>query len=393
MGSRRKMQRNAAKKATPFSSDAAPTITLSNPVANQFAAFVLDNAQSLEARMHDALIAANPDAALALEPYYGVTGLLEAIKTHQPTPPHIDAIHAFREAYAAHCTPQVVQEDSAKGKTLAICGAGPSLAEHLDVLATVDHVWACNSALPYLISKNIRPTHGFTVDQTPAMLNEWESAPDVEYLVATTLHPHVTAHLRQHGRTLRWFHNYVGIVGPTQHWMGTDGQQYSAEYEDWLYLLLYPPTFRAGSGLNTVTRALDVASYLGYDHITVLGADCALRVSAPKPDAPIGSKPYMDWLRTSTQMHADGGNALASGATAVTMEGEIDGRVWVSKPDLLISAVWMEKMRRNQPDRITYVGDTLPVALRDKSETFLMRMPNLVDSTGRAIMVPSVGAA
>ena len=75
------------------------------------------------------------------------------------------------------------------------------------------------------------------------------------------------------------------------------------------------------------------------------------------------------------------------------MEGEIDGRVWVSKPDLLISAVWLEKMRRNMPDRLVFVGDTLPVALRDKSDTFLMRMPNLVDSEGNAIMVPDVNAA
>ncbi len=392
------MERAAAKRSSkPFTTRTAnglePTITLANPVSHLFGAFVVANALTVEALMHDALIGAAPDAAAVLEPYDGVAGLFAAMKRGEPTGDFVTQIGAMRAAYDTHVqTPHVVRENSHDGKTLAICGAGPSLRDELASLKDHDDVWGCNSALPWLLAQGVRVTHGFTVDQTPAMVNEWATAPDVGYVVPSTIHPHLTEHLVKAERRLTWFHNYVGIKGPTQSWQAADGLTYTAEYEDWLYYLLYPATFRAGSGLNTVTRALDVACFMGYDRITVYGADCALRVSAPRPDAPMGSPAYLRWLEESTQMHADGGHALASGATAVTMTGAIDGREWTSKPDLLISAVWMEKMRRNQPDRIFYVGDTLPNALREKSETFLMRLPALVDSSGNAIMVPDVRA-
>ncbi len=391
MGSRRKFRRALAKKpAAPFVEQQAH-ITLQNPVANQFESFVVANAFALETRMHDALIAANHDAALALEPYEGLAGMVAAMKLGDDTRPHITIVNAFREACARYVTPShVVQPDTHVGQSVVICGAGPSLADHAALCNDADQVWGCNSALPWLIEHGYKATHGFTVDQTPAMVNEWETAPDVEYLVPSTVHPHLTEYLTAKGRRTTWFHNYCGIKGPPQTWPMPDGQLYTAEYEDWLYFLLYPSTFRAGSGLNTVTRAIDVATFMGFSKITVLGADCALRVTAPKPDAPMGSPAYTRWLTEHTVMHANGDHALAHGATAVTMEGEIDGRVWVSKPDLLISAVWLEKMRRNMPDRLFFVGDTLPVALREKSNTFLMRMPNLVDSNGDAIMVPDL---
>jgi len=401
MSARRKLARAQAKRAAtavPFEEQQV-TITLANPVASQFAGFVIDNALTLEAQMHDTLIAANHDAALALEPYIGIAGVLEAVKSPETAPAPageaLASIGRFREACAVHVRRKwTVEEDSAVGQHVVIAGAGPSLADHAaEYCGDADQVWGCNSALPYLVSVGQRVTHALTVDQTPAMVNEWETAPDVPYLVPSTIHPHLTAHLLRHGRSLTWFHNYVGIKGPRQEWPAENGEVYSADFEDWLYYLLYPPTFRAGSGLNTVTRAIDVATWMGFSKITVLGADCALRVTSPKPDgATLGSAAYTRWLRESTIMHADGGHAMASGATMVTMDGEIDGRVWTSKPDLLVSAVWMEKMRRNMPERLFFVGDTLPNALAGKSETFLGRLPTLTDSTGRAIMVPSIAA-
>ena len=159
-----------------------------------------------------------------------------------------------------------------------------------------------------------------------------------------------------------------------------------------MYLSLYPGTLRVGSGLNTVTRAMDLAIAMGFERITVLGADCALRIKRPLPrDTEQGSAEHLAWLREETVMHADGGHALASGATPVTLGGEIDGRWWESKPDMMISAVFMVKMQQHYgEDRLIYVGDTLPNALKGKSEAFLARMPALMDSDGNPIPITLV---
>lgn len=300
----------------------------------------------------------------------------------------------------------VVQHDSALGQHLVICGAGPSLRDEApNYIPTADAVWGCNSALTWLLTNGYAPTHGFAVDQTPEMVQEWASTPDVEYLIASTVHPHLVQLLELRERRVRFFHNYVGIKErPVAYTVCRDCEAISdfgvkrcptcgsralnaqrMEYEDWLYSALYPGTVRAGSGLNAVTRAIDVALYMGYETITVLGADCALRVKNPMPDVALGSPEHQRWLTEDVEMHADGGHALASRATMMTLDGEIDGRVWTSKPDMLISAVFLVKMARVIGPRLRLVGDTLPVALAGKDDAYLSRLPALVDGNGKEI--------
>jgi len=96
-------------------------------------------------------------------------------------------------------------------------------------------------------------------------------------------------------------------------------------YELWLYSAFYEVTAMVGSGLNSVTRAIDLAGFMGFDKIYVVGADSAIRIKRPRPDVPFGSPEHMRWLRDDTIMHADGGSALASEATPVKLVGEIDG--------------------------------------------------------------------
>jgi hypothetical protein len=172
--------------------------------------------------------------------------------------------------------------------------------------------------------------------------------------------------------------------------------QGALSYEDYLYVNLYPGTIRAGSGLNSVTRAIDVARFMGFSRITVLGADCALRLKSKPCTAPAGSKEHLDWLRNETIMHADGGSALASNATPVTLGGEIDagteddtirpghGEWWETKPDLMISAVWLQQMARKLPE-LELIGHTLPNALAKKSRAYLSRLPKMVDSAGKDV--------
>lgn len=317
----------------------------------------------------------------------------------------------------------VVKENSAKGQHLILCGAGPSLAEDAEAhCRTGDQLWGCNSALAWLMAHGYPATHGFTVDQTPHMVVEWKTAPEVEYLIASTVHPHLVDLLRARGRHYTFFHNFVGIQQPPVAFGVCDGcgcvldrdgtladlsmlnvqqlpgdcvhtsvQQSIAPYEEWLYLLLYDPTVRVGSGLNTVTRAIDVALFMGFARITVLGADCAIRVKRPRPENVAFDGPeHRAWLEEAV-MHADGGNALASGATAVTLGAEIDGRHWETKPDMAITANWLVHMKRKLGDRLHLIGDTLPNALMDKPDEFLNRLPALVDRDGKSMAIDYAG--
>ena len=347
--------------------------------------------------------------------------------------PETDHFETYIAGNAARCE-RVAEIDSAKGQHLILCGAGPSLRDHAAKWCRKgDQIWGCNSALTWLYDHGHKPTHGFTVDQTPAMCNEWASAPDVEYLIASTSHPYLVDMLEEKGRRIRWFNNYVGLTKPPVAYCKCghdkvdhdeactkcdDCDTYAERimgYEDWMYAALYPPTIRAGSGLNAVTRAIDVASFMGFTKITVLGADCAIRVKRPLPDDVMhGSPEHYHWLEHDTEMHADGGNALASGATPVTMGSYIDcwrdrpwrerlltwpwtpwkaraygPRWWETKPDMAISALWLVKMGKSLGPGFQLIGDTLPNALKDKPEEFLERLPALIGRDGEPIQYPT----
>jgi len=274
---------------------------------------------------------------------------------------------------------------------VVICGAGPTLRDTAQEYCkpkawwrrTASEVWGCNSAATYLYDAGLRVTHAFTVDQTAEMLGEWESAPPIGYMLASSVHPHLVEYLveKQHAQRIRFFHNYVGIKERDVSYEGL-----TMSYEDWLYHSLYPPSMRSGSGLNSVTRAIDIADEMGFDRITVLGADCAIATSAPPPpDAQPGSPENLAWLAEHTTMHADGGSAVRSGATHITLHADIDGRAWCTKPDMAISALTLVQMRRKFAGRLALVGDTLPNALKDKPEEFLERLPNFVDRAGNVI--------
>jgi len=156
-------------------------------------------------------------------------------------------------------------------------------------------------------------------------------------------------------------------------------------FEDWMYWLLYEPTVRLGAGLNSVTRAIDLARFMGAAKITVLGADCAIRFRTPRPpEATLGSPAHLKWLKEETVFHANGDNAIASNSSSMTLTGVIDGRIWETKPDMIISAIWLVKMARVIP-YLELVGDTLPNALMDKDDAFLERLPKLTDSSGRPL--------
>lgn len=344
-------------------------IELRNPVSDHFQAFVVGNADAWEQMAHADLAAHHPEVVEELALHAGEEQTAFMNRFH-------DAVRTYATQH------HVVRENEAAGQHVVICGAGPSLRDDAaEWCPQGDQVWGCNSAAPWLAKNGHAVTHAFTVDQTPGMLRDWLDAPDVEYLCATTIHPHLTTWLRSKGRTLRFFNNYVGIKGEP-----VPFRDEMIPFEDWLYCVLFPPTIRAGSGLNSVNRAIDVALFMGFSKITVLGADCALRLKRPKPEHFVhGDRAHRRWLEKHTVMHVNGTSAVHGGQTAITLGGMLDGRYWESKPDMLVSAVWLEMTRRRLQGRLDIIGDVLPNALRNKDVEFLRRLPTMVGANGEPI--------
>lgn len=264
----------------------------------------------------------------------------------------------------ASMSPDMVTADSRVGRSVNICGAGPSLAEYRPAYWNTNEIWACNSALPYMKNRGLRVTHGFAIDQSEGMLDDWRETYDITYLLASSVSPKLVEHLK--GRYVRFFHSYLGIPDP-------EGEK---DYESRLYSTLYPTSVRVGHGLNSVPRAVCLALAMGFSDIRVYGADCAALPNQPEmPET--GESGYWEWMQNVT-LYADGRKASVYGQS-VMCEGVIDGRRWTTRADMVISAMHLLELQQAFPDRITLVGDTLPNALRGKDKAFWSRSPKLGD--------------
>jgi hypothetical protein len=217
-------------------------------------------------------------------------------------------------------------------------------------------------------------THGFAIDQGEAMLgpHEWQTTYPIHYYVASSVHPRLVQHLQAHQREMTFFHSYLGLSDP-EGWT-PPADRPDVTYEMWLYTTQYATGIQVGFGLNAVPRAICLAIYMGYDAITVYGADCACAPDhAPMPA--VGTAAYRPWLE-SLRMYADGRCADVYGEHAVMAEAVIDGVRWHTRPDMVMSALHMVTLQRSYP-HITLVGHTLPNALRHQDAAFMQDMPTL----------------
>jgi len=231
----------------------------------------------------------------------------------------------------------VVQADSAKGKDLILCGSGPSLPKVKNLLKVhpAADVWGCNDALMWLTRRGLKVTHGVGIDQSPDLYTTcWTEPPAVTYLLASSASHQLFAHLIRwrHRDRIRIFHSFVGFEG-----------------EEELYKLLYAPAPLVGSGLNVVNRSIPLAIFMGYETIYVIGADCAL-----------GKNDSFHVGETTPE-------------TGIILRGKVNGKRWATKPDMLASACDLVRQKWDRGERLQLMGDTLPNALVDKDEAFLIR--------------------
>lgn len=227
---------------------------------------------------------------------------------------------------------KVIEHNSHLGQTVAICGAGPSLARH--AIEGVDQVWACNSALPFLYERGYANLTGVGIDQTEGLQREWGDPPPVPYMLASSVDPALVRHLLNHDRDLTFFHNAVGLDGELD-----------------FYTETWPPTLMVGQGYMVTSRMIGVAMWMGFKRIDIYGCDCALG------DDDIA--------------HANGEAVDDAYKNPLIMEGLLNGRQWRTRPDMLIGAVDLVRRVKKSEGRIRLIGDTLPVALIGEPEEYL----------------------
>jgi hypothetical protein len=270
-----------------------------------------------------------------LAPHEQVQAPRLGIELRSPVQDHLrDYVDANRVSDPA----RMVTPDRRIGHSVAIMGAGPSLAHASDTYRSVDAIWACNSAVPYLASVGVPITVAVGIDQTKGLLREWATPrAHLPYYLASSVDPELVQHLESHGCRVSFFHNHVGFAEDEfEHYCGT-----------------WPPTLMVGEGFTVVSRAIGLALWMGYERIDVYGADCAF-------DGDVA--------------HANGEVATEAYHNPLIMAGEINGRVWKTRPDMLMDAVHLVRRVRQANGKIRLMGDTLPVALLGKDDAFLTQV-------------------
>ena len=280
------------------------------------------------------------------------------------------------------------------GQTVAICGAGPSLRQYLlEPQPATDEVWACNSALPYLVDRGVRVTHGVGIDQGEGMLEDWARTFDVTYLIATSVHPKLVKHLRRHNRRLRWFNNFLGLHDP-EGWTGPDicmacrhvktgvheGHDYvPMRYEMWLYQNLFSASCMPAYGLNVVARAIGVALYLGFDKILVYGSDCAAEKDGPPMPVEWDTDAYADWTKQIV-VYADGRTAFdVYGPKGILIEAggpDLGNHRWHTRADMLVTARHLTIIVNTTGGKVQLMGETLPGVLLNWTEDMWLARAN-----------------
>lgn len=235
--------------------------------------------------------------------------------------------------------------DSLSGGTVVIAGAGPSLAEYKeDIRKKVEqgaHLWGCNRGLNFCHEWGLGPTHGIAVDSSDRMYREvWKDPIDVSYLLATSTSPLLLTHLVEHGITrLAYFHNYCG-----------------RPWEQEFYETQFPGTIVAGEGLNVANRAIDVATYMGYQTVILAGVD--------------------NGFPSDGHFYADGSD---NQATLERNPLRLGRRTFICTDDMLFSATDIVERKRRMGARLQVWGrDTVTGWLIDKMPSTQWMQRNLI---------------
>jgi len=164
-----------------------------------------------------------------------------------------------------------------RDEPVAIACYGPSLRETWEQIRGFDHVISCSGAHRFLIDRELVPHHHVAVDPLPGNTVKLIGAPhpDVEYLIASTCHPDVFAHLK--GQRVKLWH----VFDSTE-----EGQR-----------LIPPGQWSFTGGCDVGLRSIVLAAAMGFRDLHVFGMDGSASSSGPgrhAGDHPAPGKQYAD---------------------------------------------------------------------------------------------------
>lgn len=157
-----------------------------------------------------------------------------------------EEVRAVHTAAALRRGHPLCEVEGPKGRPVAVCGSGPSLREHVEMLRTWDgDIWAINGALDYLNDNGIR-VHGFVACDPQEPIAEYLTRPskNTTYYLAGCCHKAVFDAVA--GLDVRIWHLREGAHSPRNSVPG---------------------------GTTALTRAPYLALLCGYRDVHILGGD------------------------------------------------------------------------------------------------------------------------
>lgn len=286
------------------------------------------------------------------------------------TNPNFDDLERHIRSAAVRGLPMVRRNGYAGAQGAVVCGSGPSLT----IAATLKrigrylergwHVIACKEAIRLLVERGVRVDFSVSMDPGEGQGRKTHRDAGIVYCVASSCHPALFDHLLGDELTVWLFHSACGCAG-----------------EAGLYRALFPCGDVMQGGYTVVNRAVSLAKYMGFPKIALAGADFGWRPGRDELDQlraenAIDEAVYRRAKRSARTggYYARGAREAAGNAGAnLTDHGMVDGKPWMTRPDLLASAVAIARAsKRGQID--TILGDSLAAALARRDEEFLKRV-------------------
>ena len=239
-----------------------------------------------------------------------------------------------------------------------IVSPGPSVTR-FDVIEKIRRlakngavVFGIKEGLKLLVERKIQPRYAVQIDAGHNQIKKTPIVKGVTYCLATTVHPVVFLHLLDGGCPLYVFNSAADAKNAVEN----EHQLYTRHFRK-----LGWDGWGAIGGYDVTSRAVAVAIRMGFSKIWVAGADYGFRP---------GSSYYAKGCTEKA------GNSKIE----VTDNGYIDGpkRPWITRPDLLGSAVHMGRLCKL--GKIHILGDSMAKSLSTHDEEFWKRVagPNKV---------------
>jgi FkbM family methyltransferase len=160
---------------------------------------------------------------------------------------------------------RITPEDP-KPDPIAIVGYGPSLNDTWEKIKDFKYVISCSGATKFLISKGIIPNYHLDVDPRPHKKELIGTPhPDVEYLMASAVHPEVIDHLLAHNAKVKLWHIFA-----------QDGESEQ---------VLPRGEWSVTGGCDAGMRCATVARFLGFTEMHIFGMDASEGETGKHADA------------------------------------------------------------------------------------------------------------